>query len=97
MHAVETAARWAERGREPPKRLRICLPVTFSSLLEDREDWPLKSEKNKGFPPQACALGIVTGLCSGRTFWYLGIWLAVIPMRPRTAPRIVSLPFDERR
>src|SRR6266702_1561397 len=54
-------------------------------------------KKIRASPPQACALGIVTGLCSGRTFWYLGIWLAVIPMRPRTAPRIVSLPFDERR
>ena len=38
MHAVETAARWAKRGRDPPKRLGICFPVAFTSLLEDRED-----------------------------------------------------------
>ena len=37
VHAMQTAARWAERGVEPPERLRICLLVTFSSLLEDRE------------------------------------------------------------
>jgi hypothetical protein len=92
MHAMETAARRAERGREPPKRLRICLSVTFSSLLEDREHWPLMSE-NKTMVPR----GIVLDLSSGRTFWCLGIRLAVIPMCFRTAPCIVPLPLDRGR
>ena len=67
MHAVETAARRAERGREPPKRPRICIPVTFSSILEDREDWPSMSEKKTK-----------VALSSGRTFWGLGIRLATM-------------------
>jgi len=43
MHAVETAARWAKRRLEPPKRLHICFPVIFPALLEDWEYWPTES------------------------------------------------------
>ena len=85
MHAMETATGWAKRGREPPKCLRIRLPVALSSLLEDWKDWPSKSKKDNR---------IMYGLPSRRrTFGYLGIWLAVVLMRPRTT---VSLSFDKR-